>query len=56
MSTNDCGLFALTYAAAFRLKYNEFIDGDLREYKIPIISKNLASNFSEMTSYPVQLH
>ena len=56
MSTNDCGLFALAYAAALRLKYNEFIDGDLREYKVPIISKYSATNFSEMISYSVQLH
>ena len=27
VSTNDCGLFPLAYAAALRLKYNEFING-----------------------------
>ena len=56
MSTNDCGLFSIYYAAALRLKYepslihfdevsmkqqyNEFIDVDLKEYKVPIISNN----------------
>ena len=56
VSTNDCCLFALAYAALLRLKYNEFIDGDLKEYKAPIISKNSATNFSEMISYSVQIH
>ena len=43
--TNDCGLFVLSYAAALGLKYNEFIDDDLREYKVPIISKNSFTHF-----------
>ena len=45
VSTNDCGLFALAYTSSLRLKYNEFIDGDLREHKVPIISKKYGYSF-----------
>ena len=42
--------------ASMRQQYNDFIDGDLKEYQFLIISNDSATYFSEMISYSVQLH
>ena len=42
--------------ALMRQQYDEYIDGDLKEYKVPIISNNLTTHFCEMISYSVQIH
>ena len=72
VSTNDSGLLALAYVSSLCLNYESslilfdqvakresnsvFIDGDLKEYKVLIISNNTTSDLSEMTSYSLQYY
>ena len=71
VGANDCGLFALAYVKALclnlepslvtfcqstmRHEYNEFIERNLIDYRVNIISNLTSSHNSVMTPYRIQL-
>ena len=71
ISTNDCGLFALSHVAAvcagnepalitfnqdtMRLKFNEFKNRDMMDFSVDVISNKSGTHLSKMTGCTIQI-